>query len=327
MGCGDRVEICAENSREGERMTMGRVARVVAVAGMICSCAVLGPQVAAAHPAHNNPARPNPGQPHPGQPNPGHAQPSHPPASQPNAAMEQGSADSRPTGPGAEARQQPGASAPGAGGPTPADDNQNHGNLDAPGGATTSSAPAPAGLPGPAAPGSLLASLTGTGPAATASESAIVIDPGPPVTGPAAIRAAAARSPLLILILPHRVRRRGVPARPTPVLPTMPRVPAGPLPPVDVAAPPAPAAVPIAPTPAPSALSAAPAPAPAQPNPAGDQIVAIGRPPEVEIPAVAGSVIATALAAVGSGVMSFRSASAAQARLDAARAEFFGPRA
>ncbi|MBF6242585.1 hypothetical protein IU471_03200 [Nocardia elegans] len=55
--------------------------------------------------------------------------------------------------------------------------------------------------------------------------------------------------------------------------------------------------------------------------------MAIGKPPEVEMPAAAGSVIAMALAAVGSGAMSFRSASAAQARLDAARAEFFGPRA
>jgi len=49
--------------------------------------------------------------------------------------------------------------------------------------------------------------------------------------------------------------------------------------------------------------------------------------PEVKTLAVLGGVIAMALAAAGSGAVSFQSASAAQARVDAARAEFFGPRA
>ncbi|RMI28261.1 hypothetical protein EBN03_30920 [Nocardia stercoris] len=41
---------------------------------------------------------------------------------------------------------------------------------------------------------------------------------------------------------------------------------------------------------------------------------------------VVGGIAAMALAAAGSGVVSFQSASAAQARVDAARAAFFGPR-
>ncbi|MBA4857136.1 cell surface protein, partial [Nocardia farcinica] len=41
---------------------------------------------------------------------------------------------------------------------------------------------------------------------------------------------------------------------------------------------------------------------------------------------VIGGLAAMALAAAGAGAVSFQSASAAQARVDAARAEFFGPR-
>jgi hypothetical protein len=48
--------------------------------------------------------------------------------------------------------------------------------------------------------------------------------------------------------------------------------------------------------------------------------------PRANVLGVIGGVIAMALAAAGSGAVSFQSASAAQARLDAARAQFF-PRA
>ncbi|WP_280276998.1 hypothetical protein [Nocardia wallacei] len=49
--------------------------------------------------------------------------------------------------------------------------------------------------------------------------------------------------------------------------------------------------------------------------------------PPVKVLSVVGGLAAMALAAAGSGAVSFQSASAAQARIDAARAEFFGPRA
>jgi hypothetical protein len=49
--------------------------------------------------------------------------------------------------------------------------------------------------------------------------------------------------------------------------------------------------------------------------------------PKPAVLTVIGGLVAMALAAAASGVISFQSASAAQARIDAARAEFFGPRA
>lgn len=48
--------------------------------------------------------------------------------------------------------------------------------------------------------------------------------------------------------------------------------------------------------------------------------------PEPDMLSVVGGLIALALAGTGSGAVSFQSASAAQARVDAARAQFFGPR-
>ncbi|MBC7305261.1 MAG: cell surface protein, partial [Nocardia sp.] len=79
-----------------------------------------------------------------------------------------------------------------------------------------------------------------------------------------------------------------------------------------------------APAPAPPA-AAAPAPA-AKPNhefkPTSDNSGL----PEPELLSVIGGLIALTLAATGSGAVSFQGAAAAQARVNAARAEFFGPR-
>jgi hypothetical protein len=89
-----------------------------------------------------------------------------------------------------------------------------------------------------------------------------------------------------------------------------------------VLAPPAPAP---APPPAPP-IAAAPA-APAKPNPDVRPTSANDGLPKPKMLSVVGGLIAMALVGTGSGAVSFQSASAAQARIDAARAEFFGPRA
>ncbi|WP_176572810.1 hypothetical protein [Nocardia jiangxiensis] len=96
-----------------------------------------------------------------------------------------------------------------------------------------------------------------------------------------------------------------------------------------VALPAAPAAAPAPAAPAPAAPPAVPSAlaAQAQPNPDVRPTSANSDLPKPAVLTVIGGLIAMTLAAAGSGAVSFQSASAAQARIDAARAEFFGPRA
>ncbi|MCP2291936.1 hypothetical protein APR08_004875 [Nocardia amikacinitolerans] len=106
-----------------------------------------------------------------------------------------------------------------------------------------------------------------------------------------------------------------------PPVPT-PNLPAPQLAPIPVAAPHAPEALPEqAPPPPPLAPQA-----PAKPTHDVRPTSADGGLPEPDMLSVVGGLIALALAGTGSGAVSFQSASAAQARVDAARAQFFGPR-
>ncbi|WP_280205696.1 hypothetical protein [Nocardia cyriacigeorgica] len=92
-----------------------------------------------------------------------------------------------------------------------------------------------------------------------------------------------------------------------------------------VARPPARAAAPAAP--APPAAAPAPAAPPALAAPSDPDVrntSAEDGLPEPKVLTVIGGLIALTLAGAGSGAVSFQSASAAQARIDAARAEFFG---
>ncbi|MGW5520627.1 hypothetical protein, partial [Nocardia africana] len=161
-------------------MTMGRIARVVAVAGLIGSCGVLGPLVA-------------------------NAQPANPAPSRPVDESRQVIAVSKPTGPGIAAQQGPAAPAPGSpGSPGSPDDDRYDGNLAIPGRSTNSSttsapassAPAPAQVSGPAAlpvtPTPVvgegfagLASILGTGSAAVGSAAAGSAASGSALTGSA----------------------------------------------------------------------------------------------------------------------------------------------
>ncbi|WP_280486671.1 alcohol dehydrogenase catalytic domain-containing protein [Nocardia cyriacigeorgica] len=103
---------------------------------------------------------------------------------------------------------------------------------------------------------------------------------------------------------------------PPAIAPVLPGVPALP-----VVAPPAPAA------PAPPAAAPAPGASPALAAPSDPDVrntSAEDGLPEPKVLTVIGGLIALTLAGAGSGAVSFQSASAAQARIDAARAEFFG---
>ncbi|MGV9819322.1 hypothetical protein [Nocardia xishanensis] len=147
---------------------------------------------------------------------------------------------------------------------------------------------------------------------------------GSAAVGSAALGSAAvgSASPLLLLLIPLPTPSApAIPSAPL-IIPPAPDVPAPRLAPVPVAAPPAPEAV----------LEQSPPPAPVLPqapvNPnhnvrptsADDGL------PAPNVLSVVGGLIALALAGTGSCAVSFQSASAAQARVDAARAQFFGPR-
>ncbi|WP_280253054.1 hypothetical protein [Nocardia abscessus] len=175
--------------------------------------------------------------------------------------------------------------------------------------------------------GSAAVGSAGIGSAAVGSAAT-----GSAATGSAAVGSAAvgSASPLLLLLIP--LPQATVP--PAPALPpvTVPPVPAPP--PVTVPPVPAPAApwsspIPIdAPLIPPFAASApdlaARAPLREQPvSPAVRTVSGADLLPAPRLLPVIGGLIALALAGVGSGVISFHSAAAAQARIDAARAQFF----
>ncbi|MEU2255847.1 hypothetical protein ABZ540_22015 [Nocardia xishanensis] len=125
---------------------------------------------------------------------------------------------------------------------------------------------------------------------------------------------------LLLIPLPTP----SAPAIPTAplVIPPAPDAPAPRLAPIPVAAPPASWAVPEQlPPPAPVFPQA-----PANPNHNVRPTSADDGLPAPNVLSVVGGLIALALAGTGSGAVSFQNASAAQARVDAARAQFFGPR-
>ncbi|MGW4247566.1 hypothetical protein ACWELQ_34335, partial [Nocardia sp. NPDC004722] len=135
--------------------------------------------------------------------------------------------------------------------------------------------------------------------------------------------AAVCASPLLLLLIPLPTPPAVVPPVPLEI-PQPPAVPALPAL-VAPAAVPAPEAEPAPPPPPPPAP--VPAPVLAQPNPDVKPTSNNTPMPPIKVLSVIGGLIAMALAGTGSGAVSFQSASAAQGRVDAARAAFFGPRA
>lgn len=196
---------------------------------------------------------------------------------------------------------------------------------------------------GSAALGSAGVGVLGTGSAATGSAGAGILGTGSAGVGSAAVGSAATGSaaagsaatgsaalgsagvgsaaPLLLLLLPVPP----VPAPPVgpPLALPSPGGAGGGAPAIGVAvALPAvaPPAVPAAPAPGGSAPSVVAAP----PNHAVRPTNAEGLLPEPKVLSVIGGLIALAIAGGGSAVMSYHSAAQAQARVDAARAEFFG---
>ncbi|MEV0711741.1 hypothetical protein [Nocardia aurea] len=155
----------------------------------------------------------------------------------------------------------------------------------------------------------------GTGSAAVGSAAT-----GSALTGSAAVGSA---TPLLLLLIPL----------PTPSIPPVPLA----IPPVQIPALPQPvSALPVVALPAPAEIPPDPPQPPAPP--ASSIRIPAGLDPDVRptssadglptpnILSVVGGLLALGLAGVGSGAVSFQGAAAAQARVDAARAEFFGPR-
>ncbi|MET8799099.1 hypothetical protein ABZV91_22150 [Nocardia sp. NPDC004568] len=183
---------------------------------------------------------------------------------------------------------------------------------------------------GSAATGSAGAGILGTGSAGVGSAAVGSAATGSAAAGSAATGSAAVGSagvgsaaPLLLLLLP---------------LPPVPAPPVGP--PLALPAPgggagggaaapalgvavPVPVVAPVVPG-TPAAGGSAPEVVAAPPNHAVRPTNAEGLLPEPKVLSVIGGLIALAIAGTGSAVMSYHSAAQAQARVDAARAEFFG---